>query len=94
MAHAARLDPSVVLLDPVAVEWDSARVAGEGTVRGLAREIRRKNAFALLPILADALEDSGCPDGHLLDHLRSGLPHQERCWVVDILLGREPDFVI
>jgi hypothetical protein len=41
-----------------------------------------------LAILADALEEAGCTDTHLLDHLRSPGPHVRGCWPVDLVLGR------
>jgi hypothetical protein len=42
-----------------------------------------------LAILADALEDAGCTDSTILDHLRDPLPHTRGCWTLDLLLGRE-----
>src|SRR5262245_18119490 len=56
---------------------------------------------ACLPILADALEEAGCPQvvevpfgtgllpHPLLDHLRSPGPHVRGCWAVDLILGKE-----
>ncbi len=41
-----------------------------------------------LAILADALEDVGCTDAAILDHLRGLGPHVRGCWVVDLLLGK------
>ncbi len=40
------------------------------------------------PILADALEDVGCTDRTLLDHLRGGKEHVRGCWAIDALLGK------
>ena len=42
-----------------------------------------------LGILADALEEAGCTDPRILDHLRSGGNHVLGCAVVDALLGKE-----
>ncbi|MCI0459974.1 MAG: hypothetical protein L0Z62_23735 [Gemmataceae bacterium] len=42
-----------------------------------------------LAILADALEEVGCPDPAILSHLRGPGPHVRGCWVVDLLLGKE-----
>ena len=42
----------------------------DGTVRRLAQQIYDERAFDRLPILADAMEDSGCADRSILDHLR------------------------
>ncbi len=50
-----------------------------------------------LMVLADALEEVGCPQSHsqhkfsntnLLDHLRSPGPHVPGCWAVDLILGK------
>jgi hypothetical protein len=40
---------------------------------------------ARLAVLADALEEGGCIDSTLLDHLRSSGPHVRGCWAVDLL---------
>src|SRR5262249_35482697 len=42
-----------------------------------------------LVILADALEDAGCTDADILDHLRGPGPHVRGCWVLDLVLGKE-----
>ena len=42
-----------------------------------------------LTVLADALEEAGCGDEKLLDHLRSPGPHVRGCWATDLLLGKE-----
>jgi hypothetical protein len=42
---------------------------------------------ARLAILADALEDAGCTDNAILDHLRGPGPHVRGCWAVDLVLG-------
>jgi len=41
-----------------------------------------------LGILADALEDAGCTEAAILEHLRGPGPHIRGCWVVDLLTGR------
>lgn len=60
-----------------------------GTVRHLAQGIYDDRAFDCCPILADALEEAGCPDQSILDHLREPGPHVRGCWVLDLLLGKE-----
>jgi hypothetical protein len=45
--------------------------------------------FDQLPILADALQDAGCHDAGLLEHLTSPGPHVRGCWAVDLILGQE-----
>lgn len=43
-----------------------------------------------LAILADALEENGCTDVEVLQHLRDpNLEHVRGCWVVDLLIGKE-----
>jgi hypothetical protein len=44
---------------------------------------------ARLAVLADALEEAGCTERAILDHLRSAGPHVRGCWAVDLLLGKE-----
>jgi len=41
-----------------------------------------------LGVLADALEDAGCSDIAILDHLRSPGPHVRGCWPLDLILGK------
>ncbi len=53
-------------------------------VRELARGIHADGAYDRLPILADAVQDAGCDDGWLLEHLRSGGPHCKGCWAVEL----------
>jgi hypothetical protein len=42
-----------------------------------------------LAILADALEDAGCTDAPILEHLRGPGPHYRGCFVIDALLGKK-----
>src|SRR5262245_7548415 len=54
------------------------------TVTRVAEVIYQKEDFELMPILADALEDTGCENADILSHCRdqqSG--HVRGCWVVD-----------
>jgi hypothetical protein len=44
---------------------------------------------ARLSVLADALEEAGCTDQEILDHLRTAGPHLRGCWPLDRLLKRE-----
>jgi hypothetical protein len=66
---------------PVAVqpEWRTC------TVVALASAIGIESAFDRLPILADAIQDAGCEDAHILDHCRGLSPHVRGCWVIDLL---------
>jgi hypothetical protein len=69
-------------IDPAWLAWNG------GTVAALCQAIYDGNTFDYLPILADALEDSGCTNPDILDHCRSPVFHSRGCWVVDLLLGR------
>ncbi len=44
---------------------------------------------ARLAVLADALEDAGCTETTLLEHLRSSGPHCRGCWVMDLILSKD-----
>jgi hypothetical protein len=66
------------------------------TVLGLARAADEERISpngsldpARLAILADALEDTGCADVRLLNHLRNHDHRLRGCWVVDALLNKE-----
>jgi hypothetical protein len=68
-----------VAVDPV---WRTS------TVVSLAEGVYAERAFDRLPILADALQDTGCESPDVLDHCRGPGPHARGCWVVDLLLGK------
>lgn len=55
-------------------------------VIGLARAIYDERAFERMPILADALMDSGCEDEQIIAHCRGEGEHIRGCWVVDHIL--------
>jgi hypothetical protein len=59
------------------------------TVARMAQAIYEEHRFEELAILADALEDAGCSERVILDHLRSPGPHARGCWAVDALLGKQ-----
>ncbi len=61
------------------------------TVLALASGIEAERAFDRMPILADALEEAGCDEQPMLDHLRGPGPHARGCWVLDLILNREPE---
>lgn len=62
------------------------------TILSLAEYAYHERDFDGLPALADALEESGCLDFHVLAHLRHGWPddgpHVRGCWALDLLLGK------
>lgn len=44
--------------------------------------------LATMLALADALEEAGCTNADLLNHLRGPGPHARGCWALDLLLGK------
>jgi hypothetical protein len=44
--------------------------------------------IARLAVLADALEEAGCTNSDIFDHLRGPGPHVRGCWAVDLILGK------
>lgn len=68
------------------------------TVVQLAQSIDTERAFDRMPILADALLDVDCDEESVLRHCRGteqhapseGVIHYRGCWVIDLILQREP----
>lgn len=54
----------------------------------LAQAIYDDRAFDRLPLLAEALEEEGCVNAEVLEHLRAPGVHVRGCWAVDLLLGK------
>jgi hypothetical protein len=75
------LAPRSATVSPVWLAWNG------GTVADLAQSIESERAFDRLPILADALEDAGCTNPDILEHLRNPGPHVRGCWAVDLCLN-------
>ena len=71
-------------IDPALLRWN------DGTVLRIATGIYEERAFERLPVLADALLDSGCDDETMLEHCRQqeGV-HSKGCWVIDLILGKK-----
>jgi hypothetical protein len=60
------------------------------TALALARQMYESRDFALMPILADALQDVGCEDEAIHTHCRApNASHVRGCWVIDLVLGKE-----
>jgi hypothetical protein len=71
---------------PVAFDqaWRTSDVAA------LARGIYDRYALDGLPVLADALQEAGCDNDELLNHLRdTSRTHLRGCWALDLVLGLE-----
>lgn len=59
------------------------------TVVALAEQMYGSRDFAPMPILADALQDTGCENEDILAHCCDpAAPHVRGCWVVDLVLGK------
>jgi hypothetical protein len=54
----------------------------------VARDCYDRRDFAALPLLADLLEEAGCPEQSVLDHCRTPGEHARGCWAVDLVLGK------
>lgn len=73
---------------PSSIEPDWLAWNGRAIAR-MARDIYERAAFERLPLLADALEEAGCTDAALINHLRDDGLHFRGCWALDLLLGKE-----
>jgi hypothetical protein len=58
------------------------------TARDLAYSIRDRGQTDAFPILADALQEAGCANADLLDSCRTGDPHIDGAWVLQVLMGK------
>ena len=56
---------------------------------GIASKMYQERDFGAMPILADALEETGCVEASILAHCREGGVHVRGCWVVDLVLAKE-----
>ncbi|MGE3806861.1 MAG: hypothetical protein AB7K24_19515 [Gemmataceae bacterium] len=70
-------------IDKGCLQWN------DGTVPRIAQWIYDERSFDDLPILADALEESGCRQAQLLAHCRAPGSHVRGCWALDLVLGKE-----
>ncbi len=69
-----------VVRDPMLRQWNG------GAAVALARAMYESRDFAQSLLLADMLEDAGCTDPLILEHLRGPGRHVRGCWVIDLLL--------
>jgi hypothetical protein len=77
-------------IDPSWLAWNDALIGRLATAAYEERQLPSGHLDpAHLAVLADALEDAGCPPDHeLLLHLRGPGPHVRGCFAVDLLTGR------
>jgi hypothetical protein len=76
--------PRPISLDPTLLGWN------DRTIPRVAQAIYEEKAFDRLPVLADALEEAGCGDPEILGHLRGPGPHVRGCFVLDLILSKDP----
>jgi hypothetical protein len=82
-AHGPEGDGPLPPVSPAVRAWHG------GLVVALARGIYADRRFADLPVLADALEEAGCSEAHVLGHLRGPGPHVRGGWALDAVLAKE-----
>jgi hypothetical protein len=70
-------------IEPAWLRWS------DGAVRRVAETTDEEGDLARLPVLADALEEAGCTDEHLLGHLRGPGNHWLGCWALDLCTARK-----
>lgn len=61
------------------------------TVLTIANQMYDSREFSAMPILADALQDADCDNERILDHCRQPGQHVQGCWVIDLLLAKDPN---
>src|SRR5262249_55190620 len=75
--------PSPLTLDS-SRDWITWR---RGLIPQLAGAIYEHERFNSLFELAEVLEEAGCTDSSILDHVRGPSRHLRGCWVLDLLRG-------
>jgi hypothetical protein len=77
-------------VDPTWLAWNNDTVARLTAAAYAERDLPSGHLSpARLALVADGLEDAGCSDAEILDHLRLAGPHVRGCWAVDLMLRRE-----
>lgn len=61
----------------------------DGTIPKLAQACYDSNDFSMIGILGDALEEAGCNEPAILEHVRREQTHYRGCWLVDLILGKK-----
>jgi hypothetical protein len=69
--------------------WRTADVTAPARSAYEVRPLSGELDLACLAVLADALEDAGCTDAAILEHLRSPGPHVRGCWALDLIVGKQ-----
>jgi hypothetical protein len=63
-------------------------------VVSLAQSAYDQSSFHLLPVIADALEETECHNAEVVSHCRQPGPHVRGCWAVDWILARQRSFIL
>jgi hypothetical protein len=70
--------------------WRTAQVVALATAADNERRLPDgRLELARLGVLGDALEEAGCTEDTVLEHLRNPAPHVRGCWAVSLVLGKE-----
>ncbi len=78
-----------VAVDPAWLAWNCGTVVHLAQAAYEERKLPGGHLITTrLAMLADALEDAGCSNPAILEHLRGPGPHVRGCWAVDLLLGK------
>lgn len=80
-----------VMANPFAnLQLDGALLAWrDGTIPKLAQACYESNDLSMIGILGDALEEAGCNDLRVFEHVRKKQAHFRGCWLVDWILARK-----
>jgi hypothetical protein len=60
----------------------------DSNVVGIAKCMDATRDFSMMPMLADALQDSGCENPAILDHCHLTKEHVRGCWVLESILHK------
>jgi hypothetical protein len=80
-----------VQIDPELLSWrdgTAVRLAEAACERRSMPSLGLLDAESLA-LLADALEEAGCTEKAILEHLRGSSMHYLGCWVVNLVLGKK-----
>jgi hypothetical protein len=85
---------SVGCVDPACLAWHDGAVVKIASAIYADLECPDLSVLATpdcsaMYVLADAVEEAGCANRALLEHLRAPRRHVRGCWVLDLLLGKK-----
>lgn len=68
-----------IKINPDWLKWN------DGCVVKMANQIMLTDDLGAIPVLTDALEDAGCNEPSIINHLRFGENHSTHCWALNLL---------